>query len=265
MLDTYLKNNSVPPEKLESVIRMFSGLSASAAPATAVRAPAARAERPVASARRAAKTGAKTSAKAKAAATTAAKATEAMDAKAAKAKAKADEKAAKAKAKADAKAAKAKAKADAKAAKKAKAASPAAAVVRPRKQVAKAGNNGSIVIDVAIPTKSLKAGKVSRRKFLGIRQVNDPAVPIDASVEDDFIVCLEDGKKFKMMKRWLRATYGMSPEEYKAKWGLPEDYPMVAPGYAREKSDYAKIQGLGTAPNKQHKSATVHELNQAVR
>jgi predicted transcriptional regulator len=246
LLETYLKNNSVPPEKLESVIKMFSGLSASAAAATAVRAPAARAERPVAPAKAPAKTSAKS-----------AKATEAVaPAKAStKKKAVANAKTAK---KAKAKTVKPEAKASA-------AVDAVAKAAARRKQVARAGNNGSIVIDVAIPTKSLKSGKVSRRKFLGIRQANDPAVPINQSVLEDHIVCLEDGKKFKMMKRWLRATYGMSPEEYKAKWGLPEDYPMVAPGYAREKSDYAKIQGLGTAENKQHKSPTVRELNQAVR
>lgn len=138
---------------------------------------------------------------------------------------------------------------------------------RPRKEVARAGNTGSFVLDVAIPTRNLKSarGQSSRRKILGIRQVNDPAVPVEQSVFEDHIICLEDGKKFKMMKRWLRATYGMSPEDYRAKWGLPDDYPMVAPGYAREKSAYAKIQGLGTTENKQHQKTSVRELNQAVR
>ena len=73
-----------------------------------------------------------------------------------------------------------------------------------------------------------------------------PAVPVDESVTPDYIICLEDGRRFKMMKRWLRATYGMTPDQYRAKWGLPADYPMVAPAYARSKSDYAKHQGLGT-------------------
>lgn len=73
-----------------------------------------------------------------------------------------------------------------------------------------------------------------------------PAVPISESVTPDHIICLEDGRPFKMMKRWLRATYGMTPEQYRAKWGLPPDYPMVAPSYARSKSIYAKAQGLGT-------------------
>ncbi|OWJ57649.1 MucR family transcriptional regulator [Inquilinus limosus] len=73
-----------------------------------------------------------------------------------------------------------------------------------------------------------------------------PAVPVADSVTPDYIICLEDGRPFKMMKRWLRATYGMTPEQYRAKWNLPPDYPMVAPNYARSKSVYAKAQGLGT-------------------
>src|SRR3546814_15157930 len=74
-----------------------------------------------------------------------------------------------------------------------------------------------------------------------------PAVPIEESVQPDYIVCLEDGKHFKMMKRYLRSTYQMTPDQYRAKWGLPDDYPMVAPNYRAEKSNYAKMVGLGTA------------------
>ena len=72
-----------------------------------------------------------------------------------------------------------------------------------------------------------------------------PAVSIRRSVTPDYIVCLEDGKKLKMLKRHLRTTYDMSPEEYRSKWGLPADYPMVAPNYARQRSDFAKKIGLG--------------------
>ncbi|HXV23020.1 MAG TPA: MucR family transcriptional regulator [Alphaproteobacteria bacterium] len=72
-----------------------------------------------------------------------------------------------------------------------------------------------------------------------------PAVPVKKSVTPDYIVCLEDGKKLKMLKRHLRSTYGMTPEEYRAKWGLPADYPMVAPNYARQRSEFAKQIGLG--------------------
>ena len=75
-----------------------------------------------------------------------------------------------------------------------------------------------------------------------------PAVPVKKSVGDDFIICLEDGKKLKMLKRYLRSNYNMSPEEYRAKWGLPPDYPMVAPAYARQRSEFAKKIGLGRVP-----------------
>lgn len=75
-----------------------------------------------------------------------------------------------------------------------------------------------------------------------------PAVPIKKSVGDDFIICLEDGKKLKMLKRYLRSNYNLSPEEYRAKWGLPADYPMVAPAYARQRSEFAKKIGLGRVP-----------------
>ena len=72
-----------------------------------------------------------------------------------------------------------------------------------------------------------------------------PAVPIKRSVTDAYIVCLEDGLKFKSLKRHLRSSYGMTPEEYRAKWGLPHDYPMVAPNYAQHRSQLAKQIGLG--------------------
>lgn len=72
-----------------------------------------------------------------------------------------------------------------------------------------------------------------------------PAVPIKRSVTRDYLICLEDGKKLKMLKRYLRSRYDMSPEEYRAKWGLPPDYPMVAPSYAEKRSEFAKQIGLG--------------------
>ena len=72
-----------------------------------------------------------------------------------------------------------------------------------------------------------------------------PAVPIKKSVLPDYIVCLEDGKKLKMLKRHLRTTYSMTPEEYRAKWGLGSDYPMVAPNYSAQRSNFAKRIGLG--------------------
>ncbi len=72
-----------------------------------------------------------------------------------------------------------------------------------------------------------------------------PAVPVRRSVHDEYIVCLEDGKKFKSLKRHLRAQYGMTPEQYREKWGLPGDYPMVAPNYAKKRSQLARNMGLG--------------------
>ena len=72
-----------------------------------------------------------------------------------------------------------------------------------------------------------------------------PAVPVKKSMTDDYIICLEDGKKFKSLKRHLRSHYDMSPEEYREKWGLPYDYPMVAPEYAKKSSALAKDIGLG--------------------
>jgi predicted transcriptional regulator len=75
-----------------------------------------------------------------------------------------------------------------------------------------------------------------------------PAVAIRNSVKPDYIVCLEDGKKLKMLKRYLRTNYSMSPEDYRARWGLPADYPMVAPNYAEKRRDLAKKIGLGRKP-----------------
>ena len=73
----------------------------------------------------------------------------------------------------------------------------------------------------------------------------EPAVPVRRSITPDFLICLEDGRKFKSLKRHLRTKYNMSPEDYRAKWGLAKDYPMVAPNYAKARSDLAKQMGLG--------------------
>ncbi|MFK8250776.1 MucR family transcriptional regulator [Ancylobacter terrae] len=72
-----------------------------------------------------------------------------------------------------------------------------------------------------------------------------PAVPVKKSVTPDYIICLDDGKKFKSLKRHLRTQYNLTPDEYRAKWGLPSDYPMVAPNYAATRSNLAKKMGLG--------------------
>ncbi|WP_323810852.1 Ros/MucR family transcriptional regulator [Sphingobium baderi] len=84
-----------------------------------------------------------------------------------------------------------------------------------------------------------EAAPISRR---------EPAVPIRSSVKEDYIVCLEDGKKLKTLKRYLRARYQMSPEEYRAKWGLPADYPMAAPSYTNQRRELAHKIGLGRRP-----------------
>jgi predicted transcriptional regulator len=73
----------------------------------------------------------------------------------------------------------------------------------------------------------------------------EPAIAIKKSVTPDYIICLEDGKKFKSLKRHLRTRYSMTPDDYRSKWGLPHDYPMVAPNYAKERSNLAKRMGLG--------------------
>lgn len=97
-----------------------------------------------------------------------------------------------------------------------------------------------LIADVHGTLKSLSAEEL-------IPPVEDkkPAVPIRKSVTPDYIICLEDGKKFKSLKRHLRTHYNLSPEEYREKWGLPADYPMVAPSYSATRSRLAKDNGLG--------------------
>jgi predicted transcriptional regulator len=83
-----------------------------------------------------------------------------------------------------------------------------------------------------------------------------PAVPIKKSVFGDYIICLEDGKKLKMLKRHLKTAYNLEPDQYRERWGLPPDYPMVAPNYARQRSSLAKKIGLGTKPRAPAKSGS---------
>ena len=90
---------------------------------------------------------------------------------------------------------------------------------------------------VGLATGQVTAAEAAPRK--------EPAVPIKKSVTPDFMICLENGKKFKSLKRHLRTAYSMSPEEYRAKWGLPSTYPMVAPNYAKTRSELALKFGLG--------------------
>ena len=78
----------------------------------------------------------------------------------------------------------------------------------------------------------------------------NPAISVKKSIQPDYIVCLEDGKRLKMLKRHLKTAYDMTPEQYRDRWGLPSDYPMVAPNYARQRSRLAKEIGLGTRPRR---------------
>ncbi len=82
-----------------------------------------------------------------------------------------------------------------------------------------------------------------------------PAVPVRKSITPDYLVCLEDGKKLKMLKRHLRSTYNLTPDEYRAKWQLPPDYPMVAPNYAEQRSEFAKKIGLGRGTGRRKQPA----------
>jgi len=86
-------------------------------------------------------------------------------------------------------------------------------------------------------------------------QRGEPAVPIKKSVTPDYIICLEDGRRLKMLKRYLRTTHDMTPDQYRAKWGLAADYPMVAPNYAAARSEMAKTIGLGSKGRGRQKKA----------
>jgi len=92
----------------------------------------------------------------------------------------------------------------------------------------------------------------------GVVLARPPAVPVKKSVTPDYIVCLEDGRKLKMLKRYLRAQYGLTPEAYRAKWNLPADYPMTAPNYAARRSEFAKQSGLGKPGGAAAKKSAKH-------
>ena len=108
-------------------------------------------------------------------------------------------------------------------------------------------NNPIPVSEVPAMIKSVHAtlGGLAGATQAEVSTAVKPVVPVKRSVHPDYIVCLEDGKKLKMLKRYLRSNYNMTPEEYRAKWGLPADYPMVAPNYAAQRSEFAKRIGLG--------------------
>jgi predicted transcriptional regulator len=114
-----------------------------------------------------------------------------------------------------------------------------------------AGNNSLPAVELTKAINAVHASLTSLNDDGGApAEPPKPAVSIRRSVRPDYIVCLEDGKKLKMLKRHLRTTYGMTPDEYRARWGLASDYPMVAPNYAKQRSEFAKKIGLGRKPRK---------------
>lgn len=113
--------------------------------------------------------------------------------------------------------------------------------------VAHVSNNAVAVADLPqlvreVYTTLSQLGAMERA---AVSDLPDPAVPIQKSITPDFLICLEDGKKLKMLKRHLKTAYGFSPDDYRQRWGLPHDYPMVAPKYAKKRSALAKRIGLG--------------------
>lgn len=113
------------------------------------------------------------------------------------------------------------------------------------------GEIKTLVTQVHATLAALASGGVSAATSIAERP--QPAVPVKKSILPDYIICLEDGKKLKMLKRHLKTSYKMSPEQYRERWGLPADYPMVAPKYAEQRSKLAKQIGLGTSSRKKRR------------
>jgi predicted transcriptional regulator len=111
-------------------------------------------------------------------------------------------------------------------------------------------NNSLAAAQLPEVIRTIHASLAGLQPGAGASEPLTPAVPVKKSVHDDYIVCLEDGKKLKMLKRHLRTAYGLTPEEYRQKWGLAADYPMVAPNYAAQRSAFAKKIGLGRTGGK---------------
>ena len=108
-------------------------------------------------------------------------------------------------------------------------------------------NNTVVRQDVPMLISEVHEALVKAAQNRSVEKAEDlkPAVSIKKSISNDFLICLEDGKKFRSLKRHLMSHYNLTPEEYREKWGLPRDYPMVAPGYAKQRSELAKSMGLG--------------------
>jgi predicted transcriptional regulator len=111
-------------------------------------------------------------------------------------------------------------------------------------------NNAMSSADLPNLIRAVYAALDKVRTGAGTPPLPKPAVPIKRSVTPNYIVCLEDGRKMKMLKRHLRTTFNMTPKEYRARWGLPPDYPMTAPNYAKARSEMAKKIGLGKKATK---------------
>lgn len=107
-------------------------------------------------------------------------------------------------------------------------------------------NNSVAISDIPLVIRSVHEALAGLGNAAEPEVKQEPAVSIRASVKPDYIVCLEDGKKMKMLRRHLMTRYGMTPDDYRAKWNLPKDYPMVAPDYAEKRRELAKAIGLGT-------------------
>ncbi len=126
---------------------------------------------------------------------------------------------------------------------------PHAAVLQMTTQVVSAyvGHNsvGETQIPAVIKSVYASLAGLDGHTELGAKAKQKPAVPIKKSITNDYLICLGDGGKLKMLKRRLRTAYGLSPDEYRAKWGLGSDYPMVAPNYSKRRSAFAKKIGLG--------------------
>ena len=108
-----------------------------------------------------------------------------------------------------------------------------------------------------LPDLIMTVHEALRNPDQGASSALEPAVPIKRSIRPDYVICLEDGKKLKMLKRHLRTAYNMTPDEYRQKWGLSSDYPMVAPNYAARRSELAKNIGLGRKPGQKVKRRKV--------
>ena len=116
-------------------------------------------------------------------------------------------------------------------------------------------NNSVAVSDLPLIINSVHGALTGLSGKAAEQAKPDPAVPIKSSIKPDYVICLEDGKKLKMLKRHLMTHYKMTPDEYRSKWGLPASYPMVAPNYAKKRAELAKAIGLGKKRGK--RSATV--------